>query len=92
MTHFAFLEERLASSTDMAKDIEKKYLCGENLTSADILMSFPLIAARGGRVEGMTRAKFPLLMRYIERLEEESGYKKSVESIVKIEGKFSASL
>lgn len=90
MTHFAFLEERLASST--AENIDKKYLCGENLTAADILMSFPLIAAKGGRVEGMTRAKFPLLMRYIERLEEEIAYKKSVERIVKIEGKFSASL
>jgi glutathione S-transferase len=41
-THFTFLEQQLASSLNNGN-----YLCGNNLTGADILMSFLLIAGKG---------------------------------------------
>ncbi|KAJ6441654.1 palmitoyltransferase ERF2 [Purpureocillium lavendulum] len=75
-----------------------RYLCGDALTAADILMSFPLIAAKDrwdemGRFEGGSWARqFPRVARYVELLEAEEGYRKSVEAIEKIDGKFSPSL
>jgi len=39
-THFDFLEEQLATSPG-----DGKYLCGAELTAADIFMTFPLVAA-----------------------------------------------
>jgi len=86
ITHFAFLEEQLKTSPGSGA-----YLCGPTLTGADILLSFPLIAAKG-RAEPLQEAKYPLLYKYIERLENEPGYLKSVEKIVELEGSFSASL
>lgn len=64
-------------------------MCGSLLTGADILLSFPLIAAKG-RSPILTEQKFPLLWNYIAKLEQEPGYKKAVEKIVEIEGSFSA--
>lgn len=64
-------------------------MCGPNLTAADILMSFPLIAAKG-RGGLLPKEKYPLLRAYVDRLEEEEGYKKAVEKIVELEGNFSA--
>ncbi|KAH7418239.1 hypothetical protein BKA64DRAFT_653991 [Cadophora sp. MPI-SDFR-AT-0126] len=80
-THFSFLESQLASSPDGGK-----YLCGPNLTGADILLSFPLLAGRSRT--GLTKEKYPKLYDYIDMIEAESGYKKSVAKIVEIEGKF----
>ena len=80
---FSFLEERLRTSPGGGK-----YLCGPHLTAADILMSFPLIAAKG-RGGFLPKEKYPLLRAYADALEEEAGYKKSVEKIVQLEGKFS---
>lgn len=51
-----------------------------------MLMSFPLIASK--KRVGLTADKYPKLHAYTERLEEESGYKKAVEKIVEMEGKF----
>ena len=58
------------------------------LTGADIIMSFPLIAAK--QRAGLTREKYPELFEYTERLENEAGYKKAVEKIIEIEGEFKA--
>jgi len=83
VTHFTFLESQLTSSPDGGL-----YLCGPHLTGADILLSFPLIAGRGRA--GITEEKYPKLWAYIDRLEEEPGYKKAAQKIVEIEGSFEA--
>jgi glutathione S-transferase len=84
-THFAFLEDQLRSAPGGGG-----YLCGPSLTGADILLSFPLLAAKG-RVPALEGDRFPLLLKYIDRLEQEPGYKKAVDKIVEIEGSFSVS-
>ncbi|KAM0241449.1 hypothetical protein ACHAP5_007566 [Fusarium lateritium] len=74
------------------------YLCGPKLTSADILVSFPLIAAEPtldnfGTFEGGSwKEEFPKVAAYVEMIQNEPGYKKSVEKIIEIDGKFKASL
>ncbi|EKD13089.1 uncharacterized protein L3040_007172 [Drepanopeziza brunnea f. sp. 'multigermtubi'] len=82
---YEFLEGQIASSPDGGK-----YLCGPRLTGADILISFPLIAGRSRT--GLTKEKFPKLSEYVDRMEAEPGYKKSVEKIIEIDGSFSATL
>lgn len=82
-THFNFLEGQLKTSGG-------SYLCGPNLTGADILLSFPLIA--GGSRAGLTKEKYPTLHEYVERLENEPGYKKAADKIIQIEGKFEATI
>jgi len=86
VTHFGFLESQLASSPGGGK-----YLCGPNLTGADILMSFPLIAGRG-RSGQLTKEKYPKLWAYVDALEAEPGYKKAADKIIEIDGKFEASV
>ena len=89
--HLAFIESQLASSSG-------KYLCGESLTAADILMSFALIVGAGrfddlGSWEGGTWTKaYPKVAEYVRLLEAEKGYKRSVENIEAIDGGFEASL
>lgn len=75
------------------------YLCGADLTAADILMSFPLIAAQArlddfGSWEGgrSWRDEFPKVAAYVKRLEAEEGYVRSAEKVKEIEGSFTASL
>lgn len=84
-THFEFLEGQLKSSPNNGK-----YLCGPNLTGADILMSFPLIA--GQKRAGVTEASHPAIFAYTESLKKEPGYVKAVEKIISIEGKFEESI
>lgn len=69
------------------------YICGKELTAADILLSFPVIAA-AGRVlkDKKQRDKFPLIAAYAKRLQEVEGYKKAVAKVEEIEGHFSASM
>lgn len=89
--HLAFLNDQLETSSG-------KYLCGESLTAADILMSFPVIAGSGrfnelGHFEGGSWEKaYPRVAEYVKLLEAEDGYKRSVEKIEAIDGKFEASL
>lgn len=80
-THFSFLESQIASSGG-------KYLCGPNLTGADILMSYPLIAGKA-RV-GLSKEAYPKLYEYTTLLENEPGYRKAADKIVEIDGKFEA--
>jgi len=80
-THFSFLESQLATSPQNGQ-----YLCGPHLTGADIILSFPLINARG--VTGLTKEAYPKLWAYVDRLEAEPGYKTAVEKIIEIDGKF----
>ena len=54
-THFDFLESQIATSPDGGE-----YLCGTELSGADIIMSFPLGSARA-RISGFTQEKHPKL-------------------------------
>ncbi|OBT39201.1 hypothetical protein VE00_10159 [Pseudogymnoascus sp. WSF 3629] len=83
-THFSYLEGQLKTSPGGGK-----YLCGSHLTAADILISFPLIAAKG-RGGLIPEEKYPLLRKYVDMLEEEEGYKKSIAKVEEVDGKFSA--
>lgn len=76
-THFGFLDSQLASSPDGGQ-----YLCGTELTAADILMSFPLIAGKNK----LDRAAFPKVAAYSDLLESHEGYKRSIEKIEEISG------
>jgi glutathione S-transferase len=78
-SHFDFLESQLATSPD-----DGKYLCGPNLTGADILMSFPLIAAKISKK--FDKPTHPKLSAYIDLLESSEGYKISVKKIEELTG------
>lgn len=73
-THFAFLEGQMKSSPDGGQ-----YLCGTELTGADVLMSFPLEKAKE---RGMiNKTQHPSLCSYIDRLTERDAYKKALAKI-----------
>ncbi|KAK4157951.1 hypothetical protein C8A00DRAFT_39803 [Chaetomidium leptoderma] len=89
--HFAMMEQFLETSPG-----DGSYMCGRNLTGADIMLSYPLIAGKDGAFDSMGtwekgpfKETFPKLHAYIERLAEEPGWKKSVDKIKEIEGSFS---
>ena len=84
-THFDFLESQLATSPENGE-----YLCGPRLTGADILMSFPLGAAKGR--SPFTKESHPKLWAYVDRLEAFDGYKKAVQKIIDIEGSYDPTL
>jgi glutathione S-transferase len=70
------------------------YLCGDHLTAADIMLSYPLFAVRERAadfiIDGASiKTKFPKTFEYLDRLEKEPGYAQSIETIEKLEGKFS---
>ena len=50
------------------------------------MLSFPLLA--GGERAGLTKEKYPKLAAYVKMLENEPGYKRAVEKIVQLDGKF----
>lgn len=83
-THFSFLESQLQSAPNGGP-----YLCGRDFTAADIMMSFPLIAAFDRSV---SREQYPLLGAYADRLQQLDGYKRAVQKIEEVEGTFKASL
>ena len=77
--HFSFLEGQLASSPDGGE-----FLCGKELTAADILMSFPVSAAKGtGNIDP---AKYPKLLAYIDKLENMPMAKQAVQKIESVTG------
>ncbi|KAI1374692.1 glutathione S-transferase [Hypoxylon crocopeplum] len=79
-----FLEQQLATSGG-------DYLCGPELTAADVLISFGLIEAKdkfetfGAWEKGGPKALYPKVFAYIDKLESHPGYKKSVEKIKEID-------
>jgi len=91
--HLEFLDQLLRTSPEGGE-----YLCGKELTAADIMMSFPLLMARGrwkglGKWEGGSpEAAFPRVFEYVKRLEETEGYKRSVKKIKELEGKEKAKM
>lgn len=84
-THYTFLESQLETSPDGGD-----FLCGKDITGADMLMEFPLVA--GGSRSGMTKEAFPKLNAYIEKLHEREAYKRAVEKIELTEGSFKTNL
>ena len=95
-----FVTPNLAKHLKMLNDelANRKYLCSDSLTAADILMSFPLIAGSArfddmGSWNGKSwKDAFPNLSAYVDRIQSEEGYKASVAKIVAIDGKFESSL
>lgn len=85
-THFAFLESQLASSPSASSPSTGPgdFLCGPTLTAADILMSFPLIAAFQRVIQ---KDKYPLLAKYVERIQAMDGYQRAVKKVEEIDGK-----
>lgn len=95
--HLAFLEDMLKNAPTDGGEAgrEGKYLCGDELTAADILMGFPILMAKdrfknAGPWNPSFEAQFPKVWAYLERLENEDGYKRSVKKIEELDGKFSA--
>ncbi|MCJ1248246.1 hypothetical protein MMC30_005463 [Trapelia coarctata] len=84
-THLDFLESQLATSPH-----DGEYLCGREITGADIMMSFPLEASKG--LAGLTQEKYPRLWVYVEKLEARDAYKRAVQRIIDAEGFYKASL
>ena len=79
------MEDQLASSTDGGE-----YLCGKELTGADIMMSFPLEAANSR--SGVQQEQFPKVFAYVERLHQREAYKRATEKIIEVEGRFKTTL
>ena len=76
-THLAFLESQISSPPDGGK-----YLCGKDLTAADIMMCFPLQVLQSSA--GI--AEYPKLDAYVERLTSRSAYEESVEEAEDVSG------
>lgn len=86
--NLAFIEEQLRTAPEGGP-----FICGKELTAADILMSFAVIAVSGRMLKDKkNRDKYPLFAAYAKRLEEAEGYKRAVKKIEEIDGKFSASM
>ncbi|KAJ7496783.1 glutathione S-transferase [Mycena latifolia] len=87
VTHFAFLEEQLTSAPSGGP-----YLCGPKLTGADIMMSFPVLVVTSSAGDrnptNLTKETHPKLFAYAELLKKRDGYKRAVEKIVALEGKY----
>ena len=84
-THFDFLEDQLKTSPNGGE-----YFCGADLTGADIVLSYPLEAARGRT--GLTQDKYPLLWKYVQKMEKREGYEKAVQKIIDVEGSYNPNL
>lgn len=77
-SNFAFLESQLASSPNGGE-----YLCGKDLTAADILMSFPLIMGKQTIAE---MGSFPKLQAYVKKLEENDVHLRSIKKVEEVTG------
>jgi glutathione S-transferase len=84
--NFAFLEDQLRTAPGGGP-----YLTGSELTAADIMMSMPVIAIVVRALEDQ-KEKYPLLVKYAETLQASDGYKRAVDKIVEVEGRFKAIL
>lgn len=87
--HLAFLENQLETSGG-------DFLTGSNLTAADIQLSYALLAGQSGFDgmgkwgKGSARQTYPKVFAYMDRLEQQPGWKRAVEKTKEIDGgKFS---
>ncbi|ERF73535.1 hypothetical protein EPUS_07740 [Endocarpon pusillum Z07020] len=79
--HYQFLEDQLANSPDGGE-----YLCGNEITGADILTSFPV--EMGNHRSDIKQEQFPKVFAYVERLYQREAYKRATEKIIQVEGRF----
>jgi glutathione S-transferase len=79
--HFGFLEGQLKTSPDGGE-----YLCGMELTEADIMMIFPLEASKAWA--GLSEAKHPKLCAYLNWLKERDSYKTAEKKVIEVVGSF----
>ena len=84
-THYKFLENQLETSPGGGS-----FLCGKDLTAADILVSFALEA--GQSRSGKSEKECPKMWAYIEKLHQRKAYQRSVQKIESIEGSFKTHL
>ncbi|KAL7896306.1 hypothetical protein HDV63DRAFT_173450 [Trichoderma sp. SZMC 28014] len=83
--HIKFLDQQLSTSGG-------RYICCDHLTPADIILSFPLFSAKDaldnlGQWEGGSwKKECPRVADYVNRLQNEEGYKKSAQTIAKVDG------
>ncbi|RHZ53261.1 glutathione S-transferase [Aspergillus thermomutatus] len=82
-SHFKFLEEQLKTAPGGGP-----YLCGRELSAADIMMSFPVIASLIKMPD--LRVQYPKLADYTDKLQVMDGYKRAVAKVEEIDGSFSA--
>ncbi|KAF2843508.1 putative glutathione S-transferase [Patellaria atrata CBS 101060] len=73
-THFGYIEKQLETSPNGGD-----FLCGKELTGADILMIFPVEAARLRLKLG--EEKYPKLYAYSDKIREREAYKRAVKRI-----------
>ncbi|QKX61558.1 uncharacterized protein TRUGW13939_08710 [Talaromyces rugulosus] len=87
--HFPFLEGQL-KTVPGTTETQKGGICGPTFNAADILMSFPVIAATNRGIYSKTDC--PELVAYADRLEKDAGYQKAVKKIEEVEGQFVSTL
>lgn len=83
--HYQFLEDQLATSPDGGE-----YLCGQEMTGADILMGFPLEA--GNSRSDVKQEDYPKVFAYVEKLRQRDAYLRAKEKIIEVEGEFKTKL
>jgi len=79
-THLDFLESQLASSPGNGR-----FFAGPDLSGADIMLEYPLSAARG-RV-GLTQEKYPKLYAYVDMLHAREAYGRAIKRAEATTGK-----
>jgi len=80
--HFGLLESQLASSPDGGE-----YLCGKDLTAADILISFAMTASKENIKQLEEQgSSFPKLKAYTKKLEENEVYLRSIKKVEEVTG------
>ena len=78
-THFGFLESQLATVPG-----DGQFLCGEELTGADIMMLFPLEAALH---DGLIKAEeYPKVAAWVKRMHERDAYKSATQKATEATG------
>ncbi|KAK7967016.1 uncharacterized protein PG986_001293 [Apiospora aurea] len=85
-THLGFLEQQITTSGG-------DYMCGTELSAADIVLAFGLVTAKGqfgtfGRWEQSPEKQYPKLWAWMDRMEKEPGYQKSVAKIKEIDSSY----
>ncbi|KAK7953645.1 Glutathione S-transferase 1 [Apiospora saccharicola] len=85
-THLAFLEHQITTSGG-------DYMCGTQLSAADIVLAFGLVTGKDqfssfGRWEQPPEKQYPKLWAWMDRMEKEPGYEKSVEKIKTIDSSY----
>lgn len=77
-THLDWVESQLATSGG-------DYICGTQLTGADIMMSFTLMAAVG-RIDQTLAKSYTNIMAYVQRLQNLEVFKTSVKKVEELTG------